>query len=708
MTDPITIETMQPAMVEAVAVVDRTTLAFHRFATAEDLARAGYHRHSSVAAVYEERDEAMGKLDVSQHNMHVEYQRAEKYWARIQELEAQRSKPPITREDLAEELGAAYQRAGSWLDQAARALELLPCERPEPSAHDCVVCGDHWHGLRGDPVDGSTGCPWCRIEGLEAQLNQPRQRPELEAQLADMKLLRDGWKKKADGLEELAAQRYEDLAEVTRQRDEARSMVPELEALADRLADKCNALGKELAELKAQRVEALQSLERGPAAGERWQRVSKPPITREKGAAALKEAYDAVAPADWSETEWVRVWDRAVELLPCERQKIDEIHRLAGDYEDFADLIGDFRAQQRTLYELLGLPESTHLVDASYLRNHLRAMKRPDIDTVAQALWSARPHDSHWNGASEITKSVYRIEARAAIDVCCGPEQKPPPSSGMKQAGCGEATGRSHAPMDAAESTGEPRSVAGLDSRDGVHSPGPSQTHDSAARNSAGYLSREATSARVGRQGSDEQNGNPKDCTSDGSPARPASVISSWGDQPKKEVMPNSRPERVPERDTTEARPVTGAGVSAPSKRPSEASSGGKVMNIEDADTFTRKLRYLGSHIESVRKVEARDAAIAESEKQKVLLIAQRRGSIEVLWDIFDAATKGGGCIPRERCKEGLRAVLNALPPTIELPSDEELGRIALDARESLLSSMEPISTSDLGAAIRSKLGGKT
>lgn len=35
-----------------------------------------------------------------------------------------------------------------------------------------IVCGDHWHGLSGEMVDGSDGCPWCRSAKLEAELSE--------------------------------------------------------------------------------------------------------------------------------------------------------------------------------------------------------------------------------------------------------------------------------------------------------------------------------------------------------------------------------------------------------------------------------------------------------------------------------------------------------------------------------------------------------
>ena len=38
-----------------------------------------------------------------------------------------------------------------------------------PAGND-VVCGDHWHGLSGEPVNGSTGCPWCHVASLQAEI----------------------------------------------------------------------------------------------------------------------------------------------------------------------------------------------------------------------------------------------------------------------------------------------------------------------------------------------------------------------------------------------------------------------------------------------------------------------------------------------------------------------------------------------------------
>jgi hypothetical protein len=52
------------------------------------------------------------------------------------------------------------------------------------------VCGDHWHGLSGQPVDGSEDCPWCIAADREAELAKAESRiAELEREMGDERLI---------------------------------------------------------------------------------------------------------------------------------------------------------------------------------------------------------------------------------------------------------------------------------------------------------------------------------------------------------------------------------------------------------------------------------------------------------------------------------------------------------------------------------------
>jgi hypothetical protein len=161
---------------------------------------------------------------------------------------------------------------------------------------------------------------------------------------------------------------------------------------------------------------------------------SKPPITREAGARALEWEYDRCREI-CSKTLWLDVWDRAVELLPAARP-------------------------------------------------------RPDVDEVARAIRIVRYGGAAtppWSSLNRYDRESYRVEARAAIDVCCGPEPlsdeaKAQLEAGLKSSGPGVDLG-SFAEQD---------------------SPDSSQVHGTTSGVGKPCLPFEAVSD-AGRQGSDEQ-----------------------------------------------------------------------------------------------------------------------------------------------------------------------------------------------------------
>jgi hypothetical protein len=63
--------------------------------------------------------------------------------------------------------GNVFAELGQLQVRLRAALASLPAS-PPPGNN--VVCGNHWHGLSGEPVDGSTGCPWCRVAELQAEI----------------------------------------------------------------------------------------------------------------------------------------------------------------------------------------------------------------------------------------------------------------------------------------------------------------------------------------------------------------------------------------------------------------------------------------------------------------------------------------------------------------------------------------------------------
>jgi NTP pyrophosphatase (non-canonical NTP hydrolase) len=177
---------------------------------------------------------------------------------------------------------------------------------------------------------------------------------------------------------------------------------------------------------------------------------SKPPITREVGAMLLRAAYRDGPPDE----RWLCVWDRAIELLPCERP-------------------------------------------------------RPGVDTVAKAMEDAAHREPL---RFDEQRHPWRAAARAAIDVCCGPE---PDADGFRT--CQFCGCNTNAHVRACCERGREQD-----------SPGDSQPHGQGAMSSgADARQRPSGTTESGRPGSDEQNGNPKECTSDGSPARQAGVIDS-------------------------------------------------------------------------------------------------------------------------------------------------------------------------------------
>jgi hypothetical protein len=61
------------------------------------------------------------------------------------------------------------------------ALFRLSRESAMKNRSGSPVCGDHWHGLSGQMVEGSTGCPWCHVDDLQRQVQR------LEANMAESK-----------------------------------------------------------------------------------------------------------------------------------------------------------------------------------------------------------------------------------------------------------------------------------------------------------------------------------------------------------------------------------------------------------------------------------------------------------------------------------------------------------------------------------------
>ena len=47
----------------------------------------------------------------------------------------------------------------------AKDFHMVPAPSEEGPQRNGVACGNHWHGLSGEPVDGSTGCPWWALRG---------------------------------------------------------------------------------------------------------------------------------------------------------------------------------------------------------------------------------------------------------------------------------------------------------------------------------------------------------------------------------------------------------------------------------------------------------------------------------------------------------------------------------------------------------------
>lgn len=61
----------------------------------------------------------------------------------------------------------------AWQDLEASLFRLSREGKPSGASEGKnPVCGDHWHGLSGAMVDGSTGCPWCHIETLQQQIQR--------------------------------------------------------------------------------------------------------------------------------------------------------------------------------------------------------------------------------------------------------------------------------------------------------------------------------------------------------------------------------------------------------------------------------------------------------------------------------------------------------------------------------------------------------
>lgn len=74
----------------------------------------------------------------------------------------------------------------SW-DLIMAALDAGEKAERELDAIASVVCGNHYDGLSGTMVDGSTGCPWCRAaEYLVERDTAERERDALKARVKEL------------------------------------------------------------------------------------------------------------------------------------------------------------------------------------------------------------------------------------------------------------------------------------------------------------------------------------------------------------------------------------------------------------------------------------------------------------------------------------------------------------------------------------------